>query len=207
MSLLGPAVQKLFASIVCAMAVSVISCGIGLAAEIGLSRQPLAGANPPVTVAAIIISGQIVDSDAGKVAGFLADARRADDGRQILRLLIHSPGGLAGEAMAIGRLVRSNDVEVFVPQNASCISACVLILAGGARRTIDGQVGIDLPHFLRPAGPRDDVPALLAETRQAMRTYFQSMGVAQELADAMFSLPAGEVHFLSRDEFAKYRLR
>jgi len=109
--------------------------------------------------------------------------------------------------MEIGRLLRTNGVEVFIPRELSCISACVLVLAGGAARTIAGKVGIDHPHFLRAAGTRDDVPALLAETKQIMRDYFRSMGVAEDLADAMFSVPNGKVHFLSQDELSQYRLK
>ena len=112
-----------------------------------------------------------------------------------------------GEAMKIGRLLRANGVEVFIPRETSCISACVLILAGGATRTIEGQVGIDDPHFLRAAGPGDNVPALLAETKRMMRDYFRSMGVAENLADAMFSVHSGDVRFLRQDELLQYQLK
>jgi hypothetical protein len=188
------------------IALSVLSSAVGQAAEVGLSRQAIAGAHPPVAVAAVIISGQIVEGDAKKVAALLDDAKRTDDGHQILRLLINSSGGLVGEAMEIGKLVRKNGVEVFIPQNTSCISACILILAGGVIRTINGQVGIDHPHFLKAAGPGDDVPKLLADTKKITRDYFKSMGVAEDLADVMFSLPDGDVRFLRNDELLNYLL-
>jgi hypothetical protein len=192
-----------FAALACAMAIYTPTCQ---AAEIGLSRQTVAGSVPPIAVAAVVISGQIETGDAKKVATLLADVRRNDDGHQIRRLLIDSPGGLVGEAIEIGRLLRANEFEIYLPGRLSCISACVLILAGGTSRSIFGKVGIDYPHFLRAAGPRDDVPALLAETRAAIREYFKSMGVAPSLADAMFSVPPGEVHFLSEEDLLKYHL-
>lgn len=193
--------------ILAAMAVTLSVLSPVIAAEIGLSREEVAGTSPPLTVAAVIISGQIVSGDAKKVAVFLSGMNRYDEGRQIRRMLIHSPGGLIGEAMEIGRMLRANGVEVFIPRVASCVSACVLILAGGKHRTIAGRVGIDNPHFIRAAGPGDDVPALLAESRQIMRDYFLTMGVAGDLADAMFSVPDGAVRFLSQDELLHYRLR
>ncbi|HEY8034404.1 MAG TPA: hypothetical protein VIF37_02320 [Methylobacter sp.] len=177
------------------------------AAEIGLSRQNVAGASPPLTVAAVIISGQIEKGDAKKVEALLDEVKRTDDGHQLRRLLIHSPGGLIGEAMEIGRLIRANGVEVFLPRQTSCISACVLVIAGGTTRILDGQVGLDHPHFLRAGGPGDDVPALLAESKQIMRDYFHSMGVAEDLADAMFSLPDGTVRYLRQDELSQYQLK
>ena len=184
-------------------ALSALACE---AAEIGLSRQVIAGSHPSISAAAAVISGQIVDGDAQKVTALFADAKRTDDGHQILRLLINSPGGLVGESMKIGKLVRLNGVEVFIPPNSSCISACVLILAGGVIRTVDGPVGIDHPHFLKTAGPSDDIPKLLAETKKVIRDYFKSMGVAEELADVMFSLPDGKVNILSRGELLRYHL-
>ena len=186
---------------------SVLFLPAGESAEIALSRQELAGTSPHLTVVAVIISGQIVNGDAKKVEALLSEIRRTDNGHQIRRLLIHSPGGLADEAMQIGRLLRTHGVEVFIPRELSCISACVLILAGGSTRTIVGKVGIDRPHFLRAAGPGDNVPALLAETKQIMRDYYRAMGVAGDLADAAFALPDGIVHFLSQDELSQYKLK
>ncbi len=175
-------------------------------AEIGLSRQEVAGASPPVSVAAIIISGQIQAGDASKVEALVSQINQYSDHRQILRLLIHSPGGLIGEAMKIGKLLRANGFEVFIPRETRCISACVLILAGGATRTIQGQVGIDNPHFLRAAGPGDNVPALLAESKHIMREYYRSMGVLENLSDATFTVPPGAVHFLDQNELTQYHL-
>ena len=109
--------------------------------------------------------------------------------------------------MEIGRLLRANGVEVFIPGETRCISACVLILAGGASRTISGRVGLHNPHFLRAGGPGDNVQALLAETQRNIRSYLQTMGVAGSLADAMFALPEGTVHILRPDELLHYRLQ
>ena len=186
---------------------SVLFIQTGETAEIALSRQELAGTSPHLTVVAVIISGQIVNGDAKKVDALLSEMRQTDDGHQIRRLLIHSPGGLVGEAMQIGRSLRANGVEVFIPKELSCISACVLILAGGATRTIVGQVGLHHPLFLRKAGPGDNVAELMSETRQAMRDYLHSMGVSEDLADAMFAVPNGGVHFLNSDELSQYKLK
>ena len=199
--------MRLLAALAGIVAFSLLSLSAAKAAEIGLSRKDIAGTYPPLTVAAVVITGQIESGDAENVEALLSEIKRADDGHQIRRLLIHSPGGLVGEAMKIGRLIRSNGVEVFLPRETSCISACVLILAGGVTRTIEGQVGIDNPHFLRVAGSGDNVPALLAETKQVIRDYFHSMGVVKDLADAMFSVPDGIVRFLRPDELSQYQLR
>jgi hypothetical protein len=198
--------MKFFAKLPAIAVFSIFSLQASHAAEIGLNRQAIAGTSPALTVAAVIISGQIEKGDAKKVETLLDEIKRTDDGHQLRRLLIHSPGGYIGEAMDIGRLIRANGVEIFLPQQLSCVSACVLVLAGGNSRILDGKVGLDHPHFLKPAGPNDDVPKLLAESKQIMRDYFEAMGVAKELADAMYLLPNGQIRYLNKDELAQYRL-
>jgi hypothetical protein len=189
-----------------ALSLWALSLTISVAAEIGLSRQAVAVIGAPAKVVAVVVSGQIVDGDANRVAALFSDAKRTDDGHQFLRLIIHSPGGLVGEAIEIGKLVRSNSVEVFIPAQASCISACVLIIAGGAKRNIQGRVGVDHPHFIRASGPGDDVPKLLSDTKKIIRDYLKLMGTNEDLANLMFSLPEGDVHFLSHSELLEYRL-
>jgi hypothetical protein len=175
------------------------------AAEIGLSRQALAGSNPPIMVAAIIISGQIKTGDAKKVADLVDEMQQVPRDTQIRRLIIQSPGGLVGEAIEIGKLLHDNGIEVFIPAQLSCISACVLILAGGASRTIQGKVGIDRPHFINATSSTSAL-ALLNTTQPLISDYLESMGVSKQLADAMFALPEGEVHFLTQEELSNYQL-
>jgi hypothetical protein len=69
-----------------------------------------------------------------KVEALVTGIKRNDDEHQLRRLLIHSPGGLVTEAMEIGRSVRFNGIDVFIPRETRCISAGVLILAGGMTR-------------------------------------------------------------------------
>jgi len=198
--------EKVFLSLASIFVLLLLSVHAGKSAEIGLSRQELAGSVPHVTVIALIISGQIVKGDAKKVEALLSDIKHTNNVHTMRRLLIHSPGGLIAEAMEIGRLARTNNFEVFIPQELTCISACVLVLAGGATRTVVGRVGLHHPLFLRDPGPGDNVPALMSETKKMIRTYLNSMGIADDLADAMFSIPDGTVHYLSHDELLLYRL-
>lgn len=198
--------EKVFPLLAGIFVLLLLSIPTGKSAEIGLSRQELTGSSPHVSVIALIISGQIVNGDAKKVEALLPEIKNTNNVHTIRRLLIHSPGGLVGESMEIGRLLRANDFEVFIPQQLTCVSACVLILAGGTTRTVVGQVGLHHPLFLRDPGPGDDVPALMSETRKMIRNYLNSMGMADNLADAMFSVPDGTVRFLSHDELLRYGL-
>src|SRR5205085_7957291 len=63
-------------------------------------------------------------------------------------VVLDSPGGDPTTAMTIGRLFRKYNVSVSVPVRGECISACVLMLAGGTHRSAWGPVGIHRPYFV-----------------------------------------------------------
>jgi ATP-dependent protease ClpP protease subunit len=123
-------------------------------------------------------------------------------------LEISSPGGSVHAAMAIGRLVRKEGVEVGVDANSLCSSACVLILAGGVMRFFIDNVGIHAPYFevpaqqINPENVRRSYGALL----QDIRAYFREMNISENLADAMLRIPPGDVHFLTNEEASTYGL-
>ena len=66
-------------NLVSILGLSVLLLQTGEAAEIGLSRKELVATQPPLTVAAIIISGQIESGDAKKVGALLSEIRNSDD--------------------------------------------------------------------------------------------------------------------------------
>jgi hypothetical protein len=68
-----------------------------------------------------------------------------------INVSLDSPGGDVQSAIAIGRLVRANGANVLLSAGAQCASACLLILAGGAARYVDGKLGIHRPFLEAPS--------------------------------------------------------
>ena len=91
-----------------------------------------------------------------------------------------------------------------------CNSACVLVLAGGAQRSVPPWVrlgvhaiGIDLG---KPAIPG---PALAAATRSAnarIVEFLHDMGIPKALFDAANAVPHESTRFLQRDELVRFGL-
>jgi hypothetical protein len=50
------------------------------------------------------------------------------------RVWLHSPGGVLGEALTMGRAIRKAKLSTVVPPNAYCASSCPLVFAGGVER-------------------------------------------------------------------------
>lgn len=50
------------------------------------------------------------------------------------RVWLHSPGGVLGDALAMGRAIRKAKLNTVVPENAYCASSCPLVFAGGVER-------------------------------------------------------------------------
>jgi hypothetical protein len=122
---------------------------------------------------------------------------------------INSRGGNVLAAMAIGRMFRKENAWIQV--QGSCISACVLILAGAVDRFIDksAQIGIHRPYFSttpnKPLEP-DQVRKAYGQMLQDIRTYLREMNVSERLADDMLDTAPQSVRFLTRAELVAYDL-
>jgi hypothetical protein len=109
-------------------------------------------------------------------------------------------------------LKRSGQVLVseFDASGGMCNSACVLVLAGGAQRSVPPWVrlgvhaiGIDLGETTIRG------PALAAATRTAnarIVEFLHDMGIPKALFDASNAIPHESTRFLQRDELAKFAL-
>jgi ATP-dependent protease ClpP protease subunit len=125
---------------------------------------------------------------------------------------IDSPGGSVSAAIAIGRIFRKERAWIGVGDDgrATCVSACVFILAGAVQRRIGdlGTVGIHRPFLETPkrSATTDQVKNAYQAVLRDMRTYLREMNVAERLADDMLGTEPEKVHFLTRAELKAYGL-
>src|SRR5262249_4388077 len=113
----------------------------------------------------IWMNGEITPDTFGAIESLIGQVHQSADrlhkqlALDISTLHIDSPGGSVTAAMAIGRLIRKENMRVSVgfPTKSvpvkivgRCISACVLILAGGVGRVFS-VIGIHRPYLEVPA--------------------------------------------------------
>lgn len=141
-------------------------------------------------------------------------------------VVINSGGGYNGGAFMLGMLMRRAKMTVVVGRpvgatvtrssgmtSGTCASACVLVLAGGAKRfTIPGSrvgvhrasPGVDVPD---PAGGGRIVSTVNHDdVKNAYGRYFQTMGVSSQLATIMDKTPAESMYWLNNNELSKLKL-
>lgn len=158
------------------------------------------------------IEGEITPSTVEDVKKALADRqdmiKREGEESDWWSIHIVSPGGSVLAAMEIGRLLRQLDAPIAVDENQSCVSACVLVLAGATHRLLYGKIGIHRPYFETPKGAVSSaaVQAAYDETRDRIREYLRQMNVSDRLADDMMVVPPETVRFLSPAELSAYGL-
>jgi hypothetical protein len=125
------------------------------------------------------------------------------------RYEINSRGGSVSAAMAIGRIFRKERAALFV--DGTCISACVLILAGAIQREIGDSavVGIHRPYLgttPQRSVTTDQVKNAYRAVLQDMRAYLREMNVTERLADDMLATEPESAHILTQAELKAYGL-
>ncbi|MBL1436680.1 MAG: hypothetical protein COB08_010840 [Rhodobacteraceae bacterium] len=66
--------------------------------------------------------------------------------RDIDTVLLDVSGGYLSEGLAIGRIIRSRNLRVVIPQGAVCYSACAEAFLGGTRKQIIGVLAFHVPR-------------------------------------------------------------
>jgi hypothetical protein len=122
-------------------------------------------------------------------------------------VVLDSHGGNIWVAMSIGRMIRKHSFRTRVEVGASCVSACVYLLAAGSGRYVGGRVGIHRPFL-----PNDGVTSARAKKAQyaginaQTKQYLEEMGLPMSLHDRMMQTPPDRVEWLSEQDVSNYGL-
>lgn len=118
-------------------------------------------------------------------------------------LEIDSIGGLLDEAMKAGRRLRIQGKDV--KASGSCLSACVLVLAGGVSRDAmpNARVGV---HRFRGDQATDKDIEIAQQKSSELISYLSEMGVSIELFHAASAVPSDEMKYLARSDMQKWNL-
>lgn len=155
----------------------------------------------------IVVSGPIDLFTLYAFARAIGDSRITAARTPLVEL--NSPGGSVAVAMAVGHLIHDRGFDTGVDRHHECHSACVLILAAGARRGVaSSRVGIHRPHngkaLLTTASPELDGNYM--QVGESMRSYLKRMGMADGFLPAMLNVPSDRIKLLSRHEMVAFGL-
>jgi ATP-dependent protease ClpP protease subunit len=129
-------------------------------------------------------------------------------GASSINFQLNSLGGEVDAAIEIGRFVRDKQGNVLVVENASCASACIFILAGGAYRAVRGTLGIHRPFLETPSRTMTpgDIKNIMTKRQEQLRAFLREMNISERLADDMMVIPSAQMKRLSPQEIALYGL-
>ena len=128
-------------------------------------------------------------------------------GRGSVSVVLDSHGGNIWVAMTMGRIIRTHSFTTRVEVGASCVSACVYLLAAGSGRYVGGRVGVHRPYL-----PNDGVTSARAKRAQyaginaQTKQYLEEMGLPASLHDRMMQTPPDRVAWLSARDVSNYGL-
>ena len=89
----------------------------------------------------LLMMGETKNSDIETLKSYLAKSNQVDT------LLLKGPGGNLEAGYAVADLILAHKLNVTVPANTDCASACSLIFAAGQQRTLEdgARLGFHLP--------------------------------------------------------------
>jgi hypothetical protein len=166
-----------------------------------------------------VFEGKIEIGDFEKLRSFVF-------GHITQQIYLASPGGDLAEAMKIGRLVRSLNMETIVPgaypsqlnrmhsflhdlkANYMCTSACFFVYVAGIERFVDSPLGKAFLGIHRPylsesdlqSATSDEAIASMTYTKSMVENYLKEMGVPTKYSDEMFSISKNDIRWISDDE-------
>jgi hypothetical protein len=145
-------------------------------------------------------------------------------------VLLHSPGGNVVGAMNLGRVLRELGAAVVVARAGGearvigskiglslspghCMSACVFVLMGGAKRIVPNPSEVGIHRMFRieasrdPAGGANYKRVYASDTIvEALRQYSGLMGVSPSLVDSAERVSPDTVHIVNAVEMRRWRL-
>jgi hypothetical protein len=107
---------------------------------------------------AIFAAGAFERGDASRLEALL---RRTPN---VQVIVFRSPGGVADEGMAVGRVIRRAGIATHLPANTQCASACTYAYLGGTVRTMEQGARYGVHIF-----SASNSPGLLRRAEEAIR--------------------------------------
>jgi hypothetical protein len=120
---------------------------------------------------------------------------------------IDSTGGRVEDAMPAGDAIAGSHWTIRLRPDSICHSACVLVLAAGDDREIEGKVGIHrMVRVGSQASTRAELSQELREVYGEIKDYLERNGASVAVADLMMTVPNRSLRLLGEGELREYGL-
>ena len=149
----------------------------------------------------------------GTIMPGISESFAAEVGRRgdyIKTVVLNSPGGSVGDALAMGRLIREKKFATEVEAGKYCASSCPLVFAGGAERRAGDKAAIGVHQVTAissaaNAAPRDDMSMAQNISARCQR-YLGDMGINLQVWVHAMETPHDKLFVFKPDELKSLNL-
>lgn len=129
-------------------------------------------------------------------------------GGYIKTIVLHSPGGSVGDALAMGRLIRKKNFATQVEAGRYCASSCPLVFAGGVERRAGERaiIGVHQVSSLVPGGTLAGDMAEAQRISAVCQKFLRDMGVDLEVWTRAMETPKEKLYSFRKDELLALKL-
>jgi hypothetical protein len=152
----------------------------------------------------LIATGMIAPGSAGAFASEV-NAR----GEYIKTIVLNSPGGSVGDALEMGRLIRTKGFATEVEKDRVCVSSCPLVVAGGARRAAGPNAIIGVHQVFAPdqaEAARHDTMSEAQRVSARCQRYLAEMGIDLKMWVHAMETPKDRLFIFSANELRELNI-
>jgi hypothetical protein len=135
-------------------------------------------------------------------------AEIAKRGDYVTTVVLNSPGGSVGDALAMGRLIRERKLATEVEAGKYCASSCPLMFAGGVERRAGAKAAIGVHQVFAMAqanAPRDQMSEAQRITARCQR-YLAEMGIDLQVWVHAMETPKDRLFVFTPEELKSFKL-
>jgi hypothetical protein len=142
----------------------------------------------------VSISGPIERGDYQRLTRFILGS--AHRNAFLSSIYLNSPGGDVQEAMKIANLLDKSFAMTFVDENSVCASACVLIWAGGATRSLQGKLGVHRISLSSASVDVDRQDRVVHPASLSVESFLRRAGIPRRIIDKMNETSSSDVFMI-----------
>jgi hypothetical protein len=144
----------------------------------------------------------------GSAEAFAAEIAKRGD--YVTTVVLNSPGGSVGDALAMGRLIRDKRLGTEVEGGKYCASSCPLMFAGGVERRAGAKAAIGVHQVFAMAqaaapAPRDQMSDAQRISARCQR-YLSEMGIDLQVWVHAMETPKDRLFVFTPEELKTFKL-
>ncbi|MCV9963377.1 hypothetical protein OIU34_15840 [Pararhizobium sp. BT-229] len=148
--------------------------------------------------------GSIEPGAAGRFAAEI-EAR----GEYVKTMLLNSPGGAVGDALAMSKLIREKKLGTRVASGALCASSCPIIMAGGVTREAEDGAVIGVHQIFNGSKEKLSPEQAMSEAQRTtadVSRHMEEMGIKSGVWLHAMETPPDRLYYLTAEEMKGFAL-